>query len=299
MAERRVADRYVVRSLLGRGGMGAVWRAEDTVLQREVALKEVQPPATVPEDERRAMRSRIMREARAAARVNHPGAATVYDVIQEGEQVYIVMEMLRAPTLADLVARDGPLSPARAAEVGLGVLDVLRAAHRRGIVHRDVKPSNVMVPPDGGGKLADFGIASLQGDPQITGSGLILGSPSYMSPEQARDGTCGPPADLWGLGATLYFALEGRSPFDRGRPLPTLTAVLHDDPPPPRRAGPLEPLLISLLDKEPERRPTAARTERMLRDVAGRGGPSPSRPRARPVPAAYSDQATQPATGPP
>ncbi|MBW3601791.1 MAG: serine/threonine protein kinase [Actinobacteria bacterium] len=296
MAERRVADRYVVRSLLGRGGMGAVWRAEDTVLRREVALKQVQPPASVPEDERTAMRSRIMREARAAARLNHPGAATVYDVIEERGQVYIVMELLRAPTLADLVERDGPLPPARAARVGLGVLDVLRAAHRRGIVHRAVKPSNVMVPPDDGGKLADFGIASLQGNPQITSSGLILGSPAYMSPEQARDGACGPAADLWGLGATLYFAVEGRGPFDRGRALPTLTAVLHADPPPPRNAGPLEPVLTSLLEKEPERRPTGIRAERMLRDVAGEGEPRPSQPPAPPASVISPDQPTEPDT---
>jgi tRNA A-37 threonylcarbamoyl transferase component Bud32 len=267
--ERRIANRYAMRvPALGHGGMGVVWRAEDTLLGREVAIKEVRLPPTLAEDERARIRGRVMREARVAARLNHPGAVILHDIVDEDGRPFIVMELVRAPTLTELVAAEGTLPPARAAAIGLGLLDTLEAAHRAGIVHRDVKPGNVMVCEDGSTKLADFGIASLQGDPAVTASGLLLGSPAYMAPEQANQRSVGPPTDLWALGATMYFAVEGEPPFERGGPVPTLAAVVHSDPRPMRRAGPLEPAITALLRKSPADRLTASDLRRMLRKVA-------------------------------
>ncbi len=266
---RRVASRYAVRvPAIGHGGMGVVWRAEDTLLGREVAIKEVRLPPSLAEDERARIRARVMREARAAARLNHPGAVTLHDIVEEDGRPFIVMELVRAPTLTELVAGDGPLPPARAAAIGLRLLDTLEAAHRAGIVHRDVKPGNVMVCGDGTTKLADFGIASLRGDPAVTASGLLVGSPAYMAPEQAEQGPVGPPTDLWALGATLYFAVEGEPPFEKGGPVPTLASVVHDPPRPMRRAGALEPALTALLRKSPGDRPHGADLRRLLRDAA-------------------------------
>jgi len=268
-AERRIANRYAMRvPALGHGGMGVVWRAEDTLLGREVAIKEVRLPPTLAEDERVRIRARVMREARVAARLNHPGAVILHDIVDEDGRPFIVMELVRAPTLTELVAAGGPLPPTRAAAIGLGLLDTLEAAHRAGIVHRDVKPGNVMVCEDGSTKLADFGIASLQGDPAVTASGLLVGSPAYMAPEQAQQGPVGPPTDLWALGATIYFAVEGEPPFERGSPVPTLAAVVHSDPRPMRRAGPLEPAITALLRKSPADRLTASDLRRSLREVA-------------------------------
>jgi tRNA A-37 threonylcarbamoyl transferase component Bud32 len=273
--ERHVADRYVLKAPIGRGGMGVVWRAHDTVLGREVAMKQVVPPATLPPAERRAAQARVMREARAAARLNHPGAVTLYDVVQDGGETFIVMELVGAPTLADLVRREGPLAPERIAEIGAQVASALEAAHRAGIVHRDVKPGNVMVPASGSAKLADFGVASLQGDPRLTSTGLVVGSPAYMAPEQARGEPSGPPADFWALGATMYYAVEGEPPFDRGGSIQTLGAVVSDPPRPMERAGPLAPVLADLLDKDPGARPTGPELrERLARaaDPAATGG---------------------------
>src|SRR4029453_15001944 len=201
--DRMVANRYALSVSLGRGGMGVVWRAQDAVLGREVAVKEVVFPPTMPLEERRPAPARVRREARAAARLNHPGAVTLYDVVQDRGGTFIVMELVEAPTLADLVRAQGPLAPGRVAELGRQLASALEAAHGVGIVHRDVKPGNVMVAADGRVKLADFGVASLQGDPQLTSTGLVIGSPAYMAPEQARGEASGPPADFWGLGATL------------------------------------------------------------------------------------------------
>jgi eukaryotic-like serine/threonine-protein kinase len=255
-ANRLIADRYALSAPLGRGGMGVVWRAQDAVLGREVAIKEVVFPATMPEQERRPARARVMREARAAARLNHPAAVTLYDVVQDQGGTFIVMELVNAPTLADLVREGGPLPVERVAEIGAQVAGALEAAHAAGIVHRDVKPGNVMVPVRGTAKLADFGIASLQGDPQLTSTGLVIGSPAYMAPEQAKGEPSGPPADFWALGATMFYAVEGGPPFDRGASIATLAAVVNDPPRRPERAGPLTPLLTALLDKDPAARPT-------------------------------------------
>ncbi|HEU4398732.1 MAG TPA: protein kinase [Actinomycetota bacterium] len=267
--DRTVADRYMLKAPLGRGGMGVVWRAHDPVLGREVAVKEVVFPPSLPQAERRSAQARVMREARAAARLNHPGAVTLFDVIQDQGHPFIVMELVQAPTLADLVRAEGPLSPERVAEIGLQLASALEAAHLAGIVHRDVKPGNVMVPTDGGVKLADFGVASLQGDPQLTATGLVIGSPGYMAPEQASGEPSGPPADFWALGATMYFAVEGEPPFDKGASIPTLTAVVNEDPRPMRRAGPLAPVIGALLTKDPADRPSGPQLRAELGRLAG------------------------------
>ena len=198
---RRVANRYELEEELGHGGMGVVWRATDTLLARPVALKEVDLPRGVDAAQREGLRARVSREARAAARLSHPGVVTVYDIAHDGGQDFIVMELVSAPTLEELVRTRGPLTPERVARLGLGLLDALEAAHRAGIVHRDLKPRNVMVREDGVTKLADFGIASVQGDPRLTMTGLVVGSPAYMAPEQVEAEPVSPATDLWALGA--------------------------------------------------------------------------------------------------
>lgn len=279
--QRLVGARYQLEESIGHGGMGTVWRATDRLLQRAVAVKEVQLPPTVPEEERAVTRSRVLREARAAARISHPGAVIVYDVIEEDGRPYIVMELVEAPTLEDVVRQGGPLDEERAARVGLEVLGALEAAHAQDIVHRDVKPANVMLPEPGHAKLADFGIASVKGDPRLTATGLVLGSPSYMAPEQASEDVTGPASDLWSLGATLYYAVEGEPPFDRGQAIPTLTAVVGEDPRPLRKARTLREPIEALLAKDPAQRPSPDVLRRML-EVALQGG-APTEPAPAPV----------------
>ena len=267
---RVLARRYALGPRLGRGGMGVVWRAHDQVLERDVAIKEIELPPALGGSDRDAVRRRVMREARAAAALNFPGAVTVFDVIEENGCPFIVMELVDGPTLDEVVAHEGPLSPERAAQIGLDILAALEVAHRNGIVHRDVKPANVMLPAGGRAKLSDFGIASVKDDPKITNSGIVLGSPSYMAPEQARAARSGPSSDLYSLGATLYFAVEGAPPFDRGRPIATLAAVVGDEPRPPIRAGQLTSILSALLAKAPERRPSSGKLRVQLEALAGR-----------------------------
>src|SRR5215216_4746138 len=300
VADRIVASRYVLRASLGRGGMGVVWRAQDGVLGREVAVKEVVFPPTMAEQERRAARARVLREARAAARLNHPGAVTLYDVVKDRGGTFIVMELVNAPTLAELVREGGPLPVERVAEIGAQVASALEAAHAAGIVHRDVKPGNVMVPEQGVAKLADFGIASLQGDPQLTSTGLVIGSPAYMAPEQAKGEESGPPADFWALGATMFYAVEGEPPFDRGTSIATLAAVVNDPPRTPRRAGALTPLITALLSKDPGSRPSGPELRAELgRLVAARPSPPtevlPVHGPGRTIPLPASDDTPRPA----
>jgi hypothetical protein len=282
--------------------MGVVWRAHDAVLGREVAVKEVVFPPTMAEQERGPAQARVLREARAAARLNHPGAVTLYDVLQDRGGTFIVMELVDAPTLAELVGDQGPLPPARVAELGAQLASALEAAHAAGIVHRDVKPGNVMVPERGTAKLADFGIASLQGDPQLTSTGLVIGSPAYMAPEQANGQASGPPADFWALGATMFYAVEGEPPFDRGTSIATLAAVVNEPPRTPRRAGPLTPLLTALLAKDPTSRPSGPELRAALDRLATRPSPptevlpvhGPGRTVQLPAPAAPVDSREQP-----
>jgi hypothetical protein len=267
-ARRRVANRYELEEELGHGGMGVVWRATDTLLARPVALKEVDLPRGGDAAQREGLRARVSREARAAARLSHPGVVTVYDIAHDGGQDFIVMELVSAPTLEELVRTGGPLSPQRAARLGLGLLDALEAAHRAGIVHRDLKPKNVMVREDGATKLADFGIASVQGDPRLTATGLVVGSPAYMAPEQVEAQAVSPATDLWALGATLWFAVEGQAPFGGGE-FQTLSAIVSGQPRRPERLGPLTPVLARLLVKDPAARATPAQLRPLLRQVAG------------------------------
>ncbi len=281
--------------------MGIVWRARDTLLGREVAIKEVRLPSTVPDADRETLRARVLREARTAARLNHPGAVTLYDVINEQGHAFIVMELIHAPTLAQVIAKEGPLDPWRAASVGLQVAGTLAAAHQARIVHRDVKPANVMLANDGAVRLTDFGIARVQGDPKLTSTGLIVGSPAYMAPEQANGEAAGPPADMWGLGAMLYYAVEGRPPFERGSSIATLSAVVNDEAPPPRRAGALGPIIAALLSKSPEHRLTATElVERLERVIAAESEstavppPDVPPPTTRPGPSGPGRQSTGP-----
>jgi len=266
-ARRRVANRYELTEELGHGGMGVVWRATDTLLARQVALKEVDLPRGGDAEEREGLRARVTREARAAARLSHPGVVTVYDIAHDGDQDFIVMELVAAPTLEELVRTHGPLAPDRAARLGLGLLDTLEAAHRAGIVHRDLKPRNVMVREDGATKLADFGIASVQGDPRLTATGLVVGSPAYMAPEQVEAEPVSPATDLWALGATLWFAVEGQPPFGGGE-FQTLSAIVNGRPRQPQRLGPLAPVLARLLVKDPAARATPAQLRPLLQRVA-------------------------------
>lgn len=254
--QRVIADRYTLLSSLGRGAMGEVWLADDGVLRRRVAVKEIDIPEGFQAEERSTIEARVLREARVAARLAHPAAVSVFDVISHDSKPWIVMELVEAPTLEEVVKSEGPMEPAKVADIGAQLLDVLDAAHSQGVVHRDVKPANVMCTGDGRVKLADFGIATLQDDPKLTASGLVLGSPSFMSPEHASTGVSGPESDLWSLGATLYFAVEGEPPFDKGAAVPTLTAVMGEEPRPMKRAGALAPIISAMLTKEPSERPS-------------------------------------------
>lgn len=269
--DRVIAGRYRLLGPLGRGGMGMVWRARDEVLGREVAVKEVLAPAGMDEAEVARMYQRLEREAWAAARVSHRGVVTVYDVATEDGRPWIVMEIVRGLSLAEVLEGDGPLTPQRTAHIGEQVLAALRSAHEAGVLHRDVKPGNVLIANDGRVVLGDFGIASLEGSTAITMTGEVVGSPEFLPPERALGREPGPGADLWALGVTLYLAVEGVSPFHRESPVATLRAVVEEDFPPPLRAGPLTPVLEGLLVKDPEERLSAAEAARMLR-IVGAGG---------------------------
>ena len=266
----RLAGRYSLGKPLGRG-RSTVFRAIDTRLDRRVAVKQVELLAG-PEDVER-VRRRALREAKAAARLNNPRVVTVFDVVEEAGSIWLVMELVDAPSLAQLVVDGGPIPHPRAARIGLDVLTALEAAHVVGVVHRDVKPANVMVQAGDRAKLTDFGVATIRDDPRLTATGLIVGSPSYMSPEQAQGAEVGPPTDLWSLGALLYFAIEGEAPFDAGSALATASAVVHGEPRPVQCVGPLTELIARLLTKGPEGRPNAVQIRAGLSRVA-RGGRS-------------------------
>ncbi|WP_413758662.1 serine/threonine-protein kinase [Streptomyces sp. MMBL 11-3] len=264
---RLLAGRYRLGGVLGRGGMGTVWRAEDETLGRTVAVKELRLPPRIDEDEKRRLITRTFREAKAIARIRNNSAVTVYDVVDEDDRPWIVMELVEGKSLAEVIREDGLLTPKRAAEVGLAILDVLRSAHREGILHRDVKPSNVLIGKDGRVVLTDFGIAQVEGDPSITSTGMLVGAPSYISPERARGHKPGPAADLWSLGGLLYAAVEGVPPYDKGSAIATLTAVMTEPVEQPKNAGPLENVIYGLLMKDPEQRLDDAGARAMLTEV--------------------------------
>ncbi|MEV6424074.1 serine/threonine-protein kinase [Streptomyces sp. NPDC051662] len=263
-----LAGRYRLAECIGRGGMGKVWRAHDEVLHRVVAIKELTAGRYVSEADRAVLHQRTQKEARAAARISHPGVVTVHDVLEHDGRPWIVMQYVDGPSLADAAKESGPVDYREAARIGLAVLDALRAAHAAGVLHRDVKPGNVLLARDGRVLLTDFGIAAIEGDSTITRTGELVGSIDYLAPERVRGGDPGPASDLWSLGATLYTAVQGVSPFRRSSPLTTMQAVVTDEPDHPDQAGPLAPVIAGLLRKDPDGRPDAERTVRMLRDVS-------------------------------
>ncbi|MCC5476749.1 serine/threonine-protein kinase [Streptomyces barringtoniae] len=275
-SERRLlAGRYRLGDVLGRGGMGTVWRAEDETLGRTVAVKELRFPSNIDEEEKRRLITRTLREAKAIARIRNNSAVTVYDVVDEDDRPWIVMELVEGKSLAEVIREDGLLEPKRAAEVGLAILDVLRSAHREGILHRDVKPSNVLIAEDGRVVLTDFGIAQVEGDPSITSTGMLVGAPSYISPERARGHKPGPAADLWSLGGLLYAAVEGVPPYDKGSAIATLTAVMTESLEEPKNAGPLRDVIYGLLTKDPAKRLDDAGARAMLNAVIHAAEPEP------------------------
>jgi eukaryotic-like serine/threonine-protein kinase len=289
---RVIGGRYVVLGELGRGGMGVVWRAEDRVIGRQVAVKELHLAAGLGPQDRHDFRERLLREARTAGRLSDPGVVTVYDVVTDNGVDHIVMELIEARTLSDIVTTDGPLDEHVVVAVAQQLLSALRAAHQAGVVHRDVKPGNVMLLPDGRVKLTDFGIAHATDDTRLTGTGLLVGSPGYLSPEQLDGADAAPASDLWALGATLYFAVDGRGPFDRDTTAATIAAVLQAEIPPTRARGPLGSVIAGLLQRNPVVRLTGAQASAILGSPAtapvaapGHGPTSPLQPPAAGAPA--------------
>ncbi|MEU0678023.1 protein kinase [Streptomyces sp. NPDC006172] len=289
-AERLVAGRYSLLRRLGAGGMGRVWLAYDQILDCEVALKELALPIGIPEEQLGVRITRARGEARHAAQLrSHPHVATVYDVVEENGLPWIVMAFVPGATdLAELVRDHGPLSPADTARIGVAVLDALTAGHRAGILHRDVKPANILLTGPGaqtpggaaGGHvlLTDYGI-SLQpdaGEPRLTTTSGFIGTPGFLAPERARGVPPSPASDLFSLGATLYYAVEGRGPFDRSTPYETLSALLFEEPPPPSRAGILGPVLASLMAKDPDQRMSGDEAMRTLAWLTATPGEQPS-----------------------
>ncbi|NUT34658.1 MAG: serine/threonine protein kinase, partial [Hamadaea sp.] len=274
-----IGGRYALRTSIGTGGMGTVWRASDTLLRRDVAVKEVVCPPGMAASDRDAMYERTMREARAAAALAHPSVVQVYDVVTEGGRPWIVMELLDARSLADMVIEGGPLAPRTVAKIGVALLGALEVAHAAGVLHRDVKPANVLICVDGRCVLTDFGVARMPSDVQLTTPGMVLGSPHFISPERAMGHAFGPPSDLFSLGVTLFTAVEGRPPFDKGDPLATMHAVVEEPPAPVKLAGPLAEALAGLLIKDPARRWDVVRARAVLRDLlAGDLSQQPSLP---------------------
>ncbi|MFI2714221.1 protein kinase [Micromonospora sp. NPDC018662] len=273
-----IAGRYRLIELVGRGGMGQVWRARDEELQREVAVKQVVPPNWLAEHERDELRARTLREARTAARLNHPNVVRVYDVVRVQGDPWLIMEYVPSRSLQELIEADGPLPPGRAAGIGVAVHAALRAAHEAGVLHRDVKPANVLLARDGRVLLTDFGLAVFEGgDGAMTRPGLVLGSPQYVAPERAADGVSSVEADLWSLGATLHAAVEGRSPYARSTAMATLAALASQPPDPAPHAGPLMPVLVGLLRRDPRHRLGHDDVAGLLADAAGPAA-APARP---------------------
>ncbi|WP_459803867.1 serine/threonine-protein kinase [Herbidospora sp. RD11066] len=287
---RLVGRRYRLLSPVGRGGMGMVWHAHDVLLDRDVAVKELILPYGLDQQGRQTAHTRMLREARSAARLSHPGIVTVHDVVEEDGRPWIVMELVRAWSLEQAVRQSGPLPVVQAAEIGIRVLDALRHAHAAGILHRDVKPGNVLLTADRV-VLTDFGIAAIEGDVSITHPGLLMGSPAYIPPERLQGRPITFAADLWSFGATLYAAVEGRPPYEGPDAVAVLGAVLTQEPNRPGRAGALMSVIEGLLRKNPADRLPAAQVSEMLEHVLRQHGVGvrptapPQQPSPAPVPA--------------
>ena len=288
-----IAQRYDLVREIGRGGMGAVWLATDNVLGREVAIKRI---GVLPGSEDADL-ARAEREARLAARLNHPHVIAVYDLVEEdagtGGEHWLVMEYIEGVSLSTLVRRDGALSPDQAATLLSQVADALAAAHQAGIVHRDVKPSNILVTPEGHAKLGDFGIARAEADATLTQTGLVTGSPAYLAPEVASGGMATAASDVWALGATLYHALEGQPPYETGDNLMgALYRIVNDEPPRPTNAQWLLPLLEATMTRDPRERWEMGRVQEFL--SRGGGGvaeglhPEPATPEEAAVPSGHT-----------
>jgi hypothetical protein len=278
MTGRVIAGRYNLQHPIGRGAMGVVWRARDQLLDRDVAVKEVVISALIGADERRNAYQRTLREARTAARLSHRGVVAVYDVAEEDGRPWIVMELVPSQSLDQVLVVDGRLPSARACRIGQQLLSALAAAHSAGVLHRDVKPSNVLIATNRTGEgwderavLTDFGIAQFEGDPRLTQTGMVMGSPGFTAPERIRGSDASPASDLWSLGATIYAAVEGRGPYEqRGGAITTMSAIINEDAPIAPHAGQLAPIIAALLRRDPTRRPSAAAASRMFAQVLPR-----------------------------
>src|SRR5580693_772376 len=269
---RLIAGRYRLQGQIGRGAMGIVWRGRDELLARDVAVKEVQITARASAAEAENIYQRTLREARAAARLSHPAVVTVFDVVEEDGSPWIVMELVHARSLDRVIIERGPLTPLQAAELGATLVGALASAHAAGVLHRDVKPSNVLVTDDGRVVLTDFGIAKFAEDPGNTQAGMVVGTPGFTAPERVRGGSATPASDLWSLGATLYAAVEGRGPFERpGGSMAIIAGVAAEEAPRAPSAGPLAPVIEALLSRDPAQRPDAARTSALLADAVAAG----------------------------
>ena len=260
--------RYELLSQIRSGGMGVVWRAQDLLVEREVAVKEIRFPAILGQEQRAALCTRLVTDAKAVAGLGDLGVVAVIDVLDRHDPPLVVTELVKAPTVADVVAAEGPMAPERVADIGLAVLGSLEAAAAKGIVHRFLRPTRILVPDDGGARLADFGVMALVGDPDVNSSGSVSGSASYLPPEMPTQPGGSQASDLWALGATLYFAVEGCPPFTGETAQATLQAIAAGIPRPPERAGSLTTVLTALLDRDPAARPAPARLRALLGAVA-------------------------------
>ena len=275
MTGRVIAGRYILDQPIGRGAMGVVWRGRDQLLDREVAVKEVVLSSSIGLDERKNAYQRTLREARTAARLSHRGVVTVFDVAEEDGRPWIVMELVPSRSLDQVLTVERRLTPLRAGRIGQQLLAALAAAHAVGVLHRDVKPSNVLIARErSGGEwderavLTDFGIAQFAGDPRLTQTGMVMGSPGFTAPERIRGGAATPASDLWSLGATIYAAVEGSGPYEqRGGAITTMSAIINEDAPVASGSSRLAPLIAALLRRDPSARPSAAAAARMFSDV--------------------------------
>jgi serine/threonine protein kinase len=274
-----LSGRYRLLSQIGRGGMGIVWHAHDDLLDRDVAVKAVLFAPELTPAEYDVVYQRTLREARLAARLSHPAIVTIHDVIEEDNRPWIVMELIQARSLREHIDQDGPLDPLRVAAIGLQIAKALTVAHGAGILHRDVKPSNVLVGESRSARavLTDFGVARAYSDSTVTQVGALTGSPSYIAPERLDGQSAAAASDLWSLGATLYDAVEGKPPFERPETVASLVAVLNDDPLPMENAGPLRPVVEGLLRKDANERLTAAAVTAMLERIIADPSDGPAR----------------------
>ena len=277
---RVLVDRYRLDHVIGTGGMGRVWRGTDTLLDRPVAVKELTTPPNLPEHEVEVLRTRMLREARSAAQLSHPSIITVFDVAEEDGRPWIVMELVQGPSLGDILREEGMLPVRRVADIGEQMAAGLSEAHAHGIVHRDVKPGNVLIAGNDRAVLTDFGIAHLDGSTHLTSTGLLIGSPSYLAPEVAHGYSATPASDVWALGVTLFQAVEGSLPFERPTPMATLTAIVTQDLPEAVNAGPLRPLLEELCAKDPQDRPSIGVARTRLRELGDTTGDAAAAPAA-------------------